>query len=411
MSMIASAEFTVKDRATIEREYADLKELARRRCTGPGQMDIIDSAFRFASDALEGQRRRGGRPAIIHSVAVARIVVSEIGLGYKSVCAALLHDVPYSGRFTTEDISGRFGDKIASLVDGMSKIKSYLDKSTTADEIDFQAEHIKRVLLTLNDDARVVLIKLADRLENCRTIEYVTEEKRQRILSDTMGVFIPLAHRLGLYGMKSEMEDIWLRFREPEAYNDILAKTNATTRNKEKMIHDFLVPIRKALDDAGIEYVIKKRIKTPYSIWYKMHNKHVSFDQISDIYAVRIIFRPMSDDITEERNECYRIFAFVTSIYKYRPERVRDWAMHPKQNGYEALHLTVFNDEGTNIEVQIRTRRMDDIAERGISAHWNYKKLNPQTEESPMDRWMEEIKDIIENPDINSRDLLEIIKT
>ncbi len=403
-------EFTKNDYDLIQRDYAELMEWVRKRVTDPEQLETVGRAFEFANSAHNGVRRRSGEPYMLHPIAVAKIVVSEIGLGHKSICAALLHDVVEDTEFTVEDIENHFGHKIAMLVDGLTKIKTVLDnedsKKTTQS---LQAENFRRILLTLNDDARVVLIKLADRLHNCRTIEFMPEYKRDKILSETMYVFIPLAHRLGLYTVKSEMENIWLRFKEPDAYNQITTRINDNRGNKEKMIEAFLVPVRQALDKCGLEYTIKTRVKTPYSIWHKINFKHVSFDEISDLYAVRIVFEPTTQDLMGERNECFRIFSLITGIYEYRPERVRDWIMHPKPNGYEALHLTVITPDRTNIEVQIRSHRMDDIAEKGIAAHWNYKRLQPKTEESQMDKWIARIKAIIENPDVDSLEMLDII--
>ncbi len=410
MIMKAQTEFTPQDYAIINSDYARLKELASERCTGPEQMALIQKAFEFAESAHRGVRRRSGEPYILHPIAVARIVVEEIGLGHKSICSALLHDVVEDTSYTVEDISNLFGQKIASLVDGLTKIKTVLDKEDSKKESQsMQAENFKRILLTLNDDVRVVLIKMADRLHNCRTIDFMPEFKRDKILSETMYIFIPLAHRLGLYSIKSEMENIWLKFKEPEAYSRIVNLINDTSCNREAMINGFLVPIRRKLDEAGISYTIKTRIKTPYSIWVKINRKHIPFDQISDLYAVRIIFDPGTDDIARERDECFHIFSLITAIYDYRPERMRDWLQHPKSNGYEALHLTVLTKDRTNVEVQIRTKRMDDIAEKGIAAHWNYKKNQAQTEISNTDRWIARIKEILENPDVDSVEKLDMI--
>ena len=404
------SEFTKEDLQVISRDFEDMMCSARKRCTDPSQLENIQRAFDLANSAHKGARRRSGEPYILHPIAVAKIVVEDIGLGWKSICAALLHDVVEDTSCTTEDIRNLFGDKIASLVDGLTKIKTVLDKEDKPQQVlSMQAENFRRILLTLNEDTRVVLIKLADRLHNCRTIGFMPESKREKILSETMYIFIPLAHRLGLYGIKSEMEDIWLRYKEPEAYKTITSQIQAATAGKEKLIDEFLAPIRESLDKNGIEYTIKKRIKTPYSIWNKIQTKHVTFEQISDLYAVRIIFKPSSLDLLQERNECFRVFALITAIYEYRPERVRDWVMHPKPNGYEALHLTAISKDGTNIEVQIRTVRMDEIAEKGISAHWNYKKIQPQTEESQMDKWIASIKEILQKSDINSLEMLDMI--
>ena len=277
------SEFTQQDFEIIARDYADLKEAARKRCSDQYELDQIQKAFVFANEAHKGVRRRSGEPYILHPIAVAKIVVSNIGLGYKSIIAALLHDVVEDTDYTVDDLSSLFGEKVATLVEGLTKIKTVLDNEDKAVQKSMQAENFKRILLTLNDDVRVVLIKLADRLHNCRTIEFMPEHKRDKILSETMFIFIPLAHRLGLYGIKSEMEDIWLRYKEPEAFNEISAKINRTVINKDKEIDDFMAPIDAALRKAGFRFEIKKRVKTPYSIWKKMTTKGVPFDQIYDL--------------------------------------------------------------------------------------------------------------------------------
>ena len=403
------SEFTQQDYEVIAREYADLKEAARKRCGSDYELEVIQKAFEFANEAHKGVRRRSGEPYILHPIAVAKIVVSNIGLGYKSIVAALLHDVVEDTDYTVDDLSNLFGEKVATLVEGLTKIKTVLDNEDKAVQKSMQAENFKRILLTLNDDVRVVLIKLADRLHNCRTIEFMPEHKRDKILSETMFVFIPLAHRLGLYGVKSEMEDIWLRFKEPEAFHDITAKINRNIHDKDKEINDFIAPIDAALTSAGFRYEIKKRVKTPYSIWNKMNTKGVSFEQIYDLYAVRIIFDPVESNETE-RDMCYHIFSIITGMYKYKSDRVRDWVNAPKNNGYEALHCTLMSQTGIWIEVQIRSRRMNDIAEKGIAAHWSYKKGGTTDEsESEMDKWITKVKDILVNPDINALELLDLI--
>ena len=295
-------------------------------------------------------------------------------------------------------------------MDGLTKIKVVLDNDAKAGNRSIQAENFKRILLTLNDDVRVVLIKLADRLHNCRTIEFMPEYKRDKILSETMFIFIPLAHRLGLYEVKSEMENIWLRYKEPEAFNDITAKINRNMTDKEKEIDDFIAPISTALKNAGFNFEIRKRVKTAYSIWHKMVTKGITFDQVYDLYAVRIIFTPDPGATETERDQCYHVFSIITDIYRYKPDRVRDWVKHPKNNGYEALHCTLMSHSGIWIEVQIRTRRMDDIAEKGIAAHWAYKKDGFVGEnESEMDKWISKVKEILVNPDVNALELLDII--
>jgi GTP pyrophosphokinase len=371
---------------------------------------MIQKAFDFANEAHKGVRRRSGDPYILHPIAVAKIVVSTIGLGYKSIVAALLHDVVEDTAYNIDDIRNLFGERVATLVEGLTKIKTVLDNEDKARQKSMQAENFKRILLTLNDDVRVVLIKLADRLHNCRTIEYVSEHKRKKILSETMYVFIPLAHRLGLYGMKSEMEDIWLRYNEPEAYNSISEKVNKDVIDKEKEIDEFIAPIEEALRNAGFRFEIKKRVKTPYSIWHKMNTKGVSFEEIFDLYAVRIIFDPQEDAKESERDQCYHIFSIITSLYKYKSDRIRDWVNFPKNNGYEALHCTLMSRSGIWVEVQIRSRRMHEVAEKGIAAHWSYKKDGfIDKSQNEVDKWIVQVKEILVNPDVNALDLLDMI--
>lgn len=407
---MAISEFTQQDYAVISRDYADLKEAARKRCANQGELDMVQKAFDFANEAHKGVRRRSGEPYILHPIAVAQIVVSNIGLGYKSICAALLHDVVEDTDYTVDDIRNIFGDKIASLVDGLTKIKTVLDNEDKAKQNSIQAENFKRILLTLNDDVRVVLIKLADRLHNCRTIEFMPEYKRDKILSETMFIFIPLAHRLGLYEVKSEMEDIWLRYKEPQAFNEISEKINRNINDKEKEIDEFIRPINEALKAAGFDFEVKKRVKTPYSIWHKMITKGITFEQVYDLYAVRIIFNPEVKSAESERDQCYHVFSIITGIYRYKSDRIRDWVKHPKNNGYEALHCTLMSHSGIWIEVQIRTTRMNDIAERGIAAHWTYKKDGFVDEnENEMDSWISKVKEILVNPDVNALELLDII--
>lgn len=404
------SEFTQQDYEVIAREYADLKEVAVKRCANKAEMEVVQKAFEFANEAHKGVRRRSGEPYILHPIAVAKIVVTNIGLGYKSIAAALLHDVVEDTDYTVDDIRNLFGDRIALLVDGLTKIKVVLDNDAKSKNRSLQAENFKRILLTLNDDVRVILIKLADRLHNCRTIEFMPEYKRDKILSETMYIFIPLAHRLGLYEVKSEMEDIWLRYKEPEAFNEISAKINRNVNDKEKEIDEFIAPISKALTAAGFNFEIKKRVKTPYSIWHKMLTKGITFEQVYDLYAVRIIFTPAPDSTETERDQCYHVFSIITDIYRYKSDRVRDWVKHPKNNGYEALHCTLMSHSGIWIEVQIRSRRMDDIAEKGIAAHWAYKKDGfVEENESEMDKWISKVKEILVNPDVNALDLLDII--
>jgi len=409
------SEFTQQDYEVIGRAYAGLRASAEKRCASEAELSVVQAAFDFANEAHRNVRRRSGEPYMLHPIAVAQIVVDDIGLGYKSISAALLHDVVEDTDYTVEDLRQRFGDKIASLVDGLTKIKNVLDtedktRGTDLSQQSLQAENFKRILLTLNDDVRVVLIKLADRLHNCRTIEHMPEHKRDKILSETMFVFIPLAHRLGLYNIKSELENIWLRFKEPEAYADIQARIKRGIEERKREMDEFVGDIESALSQAGFRYEIKKRVKTPYSVWRKMQEKGISFDEVYDLYAIRIIFEPDKSSPKSERDQCYHIFSTITGIYRYMPERLRDWVKNPKSNGYEALHCTLLSNSGVWVEVQIRTRRMDDIAEKGIAAHWRYKQDGYVGEgDYEMDHWLSRIQEILVNPDVNALELLDII--
>ena len=408
------SQFTPDDFRRIDEAYASLMEVAAKRCKDEEEVESVRKAFQFANQAHKNVRRRSGEPYMLHPIAVAQIVVTEIGLGCKSICAALLHDVVEDTAYTVDDIRNLFGDKIATLVDGLTKIKTVLDnedrKGEAASTESLQAENFKRILLTLNDDVRVVLIKLADRLHNCRTIEYMPEHKRDKILSETMFIFIPLAHRLGLYSVKSEMENIWLRYKEPEDYRRITERIKGNIAVRDKDIDNFIAPIEESLRDAGYKFTIKKRIKTPYSIWYKMRTKQVPFEQIYDLYAVRIIFDPSDSNVQTERGQAYLIFSTVTHLYRENLSRRRDWISQPKSNGYEALHCTLMSRSGFWVEVQIRSRRMDDIAEKGIAAHWAYKNDGYISEnDSEMDKWLAEVQDILLSDDVSALELLDII--
>ncbi|HKM13292.1 MAG TPA: RelA/SpoT family protein [Bacteroidales bacterium] len=398
--------FTEEDYKVINREFETLKMATLKRCANQEEFELVLKAFDFANEAHKGVRRRSGEPYILHPISVARIVVQEIGLGYKSICAALLHDVVEDTNYTVEDIKNHFGQKIASLVDGLTKIKTALDSDNITYSKSMQVENFKRILLTLNDDVRIVLIKLADRLHNMRTIRFMPEYKRDKILSETMYIFIPLAHRLGLYSIKSEMENIWLVHREPEAYREIEAKLDAVMEERAGSIDNFVVPIEKELEAIGYKVEILKRLKTPYSIWKKMTAKNVPFEQIFDIYAVRIIFEAKQG--LSEREQCWQIFSLITERYQYKPDRTRDWVKEPKSNGYEALHLTVMGPGGKWIEVQIRSERMNSIAERGVAAHWMYKKGDcSPSGEVEIDIWLKHVRDILEDPDSNALQFLD----
>ena len=402
--------FTEEDYKLIEREFEGLRVSSRKRCADDAQYQLVLKAFEFANEAHKGVRRRSGEPYILHPISVAKIVVDEIGLGCKSICAALLHDVVEDTDFTVDDIQRLFGDKIASLVDGLTKIKTALDNDNKnknqegAARVSLQAENFRRILVTLNDDVRIVLIKLADRLHNVRTIQFMPEYKRDKILSETMYLFIPLAHRLGLYSIKSEMENIWLKYREPHAYAAIEQQLSDVMAERGALIDEFIAPIRQELDKAGYKYTVLKRLKTPYSIWKKMTSKNIPFEQIYDIYAVRIIFE--SKPGLTEREQCWFIFSVISGLYQYKPDRTRDWVDKPKANGYEALHLTVMSHGGSWVEVQIRSERMNAIAERGIAAHWLYKGSDGSGD-NEIEHWLQQVREILENPDIDAMQFLD----
>ena len=377
-------DFTQSDYELINKEFEELRLAALKRCSSQEEYDGVLKAFDFANEAHKGVRRRSGEPYIIHPISVAKIVVNEIGLGYKSIVAALLHDVVEDTEYTVDDIKRLFGEKIASLVDGLTKIKAAMDTDGGGN---LQAENFKRIILTLNDDVRVVLIKLADRLHNIRTIDSMPDYKKDKILSETMYLFVPLAHRLGLYNIKSEMENIWLKTRNPKAYNDIVSRIDGVIKEKGEAMDKFIQPVADALQNAGYTFEITKRTKTPYSVWHKMQEKHVEFEDIYDIYGIRIIFTPKPDE--DERTQCWYIYSLVSGIYTSKTDRIRDWVTRPKSNGYEALHCTV-------------------MREKGIAAHWSYKQKGEETNsEKEMDRWLDMVREVLENPDSNALKFLD----
>ncbi len=411
--------FTKEDNDLIYREFETLRQASLKRCANQEEYDGVVRAFEFANEAHKGVRRRSSEPYIIHPIAVAKIVVQEIGLGYKSIVTALLHDIVEDTEYTVDDISRLFGSKVASLVDGLTKIKSAMDtnrnksldsaneKLSESEEKSLQAENFKRILLTLNDDVRVILIKLADRLHNLRTIDSMPERKKDKILSETMYIFIPLAHRLGLYSIKSEMENIWLKFRQPDDYNAIRSRLDEYTNEKGSVIDRFIEPIDAILRKEGYKFTITRRTKTPYSIWRKMKKKGIPFDQIYDLFAIRIIFDPSSNKT--ERQQCYDIFSLISADYISKADRMRDWVGRPKSNGYEALHCTLMSPQGSWVEVQIRSKRMDEIAERGLAAHWSYKGI--QKNESELDNWLNMVREVLENPDVSALEFLDKFHT
>ncbi len=359
---------TAEEQTYIEQLYTDLIKSAKRLKTDE-DIAFVRKAFELANEAHSKMRRKSGEPYIIHPIAVAKIVASEIGLGRKAIASALLHDVVEDTDYTVADIERMFGPKIASIVEGLTKISTILDQDASK-----QIENFRKMLMTMSEDIRVIMIKLADRLHNMRTLDSMPEYKQVKIASETSNVYAPLAERLGLYSIKTELEDLSLKFTNPTAYNEISKKINETQIDRDKYIDDFIVPLRKIMDDNGIKCTIKGRMKSVYSIWRKMQKQNIPFEDVYDLFAIRIIF-DHPDDMTDDkaRETCYRIMSLITNVYEYHPGRIRDWVKKPKPNGYEALHVTVMGPLGRWVEIQIRSRKMDDIAEKGIASHWKYK--------------------------------------
>ena len=370
------------------------------------KVDIITKAFNFARHAHQGGRRLSGEPYIMHPLAVAQIVCTEIGLGSTSICSALLHDVVEDTDYTIEDIENIFGPKIAQIVDGLTKISGAI----FGERASAQAENFKKLLLTMNDDIRVILIKMADRLHNMRTLGAQPANKRYKISGETLYIYAPLANRLGLNAIKSELENLSFKYEHPDEYKAIEKKLQATESERNTVFQEFTAPIRKQLDQMGFNYEIKARIKSPYSIWSKMQVKHIPFEEVYDILAVRIIFEPRNN--IDERNECFNIYVALTQLYSSHPDRFRDWVNHPKANGYKALHVTLMSNLGEWIEVQIRSQKMDDIAEKGFAAHWKYKEGEATDEErdNELDKWLVTIKEILDDPQPDAMDFLDTIK-
>ena len=368
------------------------------------KVELITKAFNFAKQAHKGVRRRSGEPYILHPIAVAQIACGEIGLGSTSICAALLHDVEEDTDYTNEDLSNLFGPKIANIVEGVTKISGGI----FGDRASLQAETFKKLLLTMSDDIRVILIKISDRLHNMRTLSSMLPSKQYKIAGETLYIFAPIADRLGLNKIKTELENLSFKYEHPEEYIDIQNKLASSKVKLDDIIAKFTPPICAALDKMGTRYTIKERIKSPYSIWMKMQNKHVPFDEIFDLLAIRIIFTPK--DRAMERGECFNIYSALTDIYKPHPTRFRDWVSNPKANGYQALHNTFMSKDGQWIEVQIRSDRMDDIAEQGFAAHWKYKDKNAAYDENELNKWLDSIKEILDDPQPDTLDLLDTIK-
>ena len=398
-----------KDREQAEEQMVNkaFKHLLETYMASPHRKkeEIITKAFNFAREAHKGVRRLSGEPYIMHPIAVAQIACEEMGLGSTSICAALLHDVVEDTDYTVEDIENIFGSKIAQIVDGLTKISGGI----FGDRASAQAENFKKLLLTMSDDIRVILIKICDRLHNMRTLESQAPNKQYKIAGETLYIYAPLANRLGLNKIKTELENLSFKFEHPEEYASIEAKLASTQEQREILFQQFTDPIRQALDQMGIQYEIKARIKSPYSIWNKMQSKHVAFEEIYDILAVRIIFTPKNKD--EEINESFNIYVKISQLYKSHPDRLRDWLNHPKANGYQALHVTLMSKQGRWIEVQIRSNRMDEIAEQGFAAHWKYKEGEEITEdEGELNDWLRTIKEILDDPQPDAMDFLDAIK-
>ena len=368
------------------------------------KVEIITKAFNFANQAHKGIKRRSGEPYIMHPIAVASIVCNEIGLGSTSICAALLHDVVEDTDYTVEDIENIFGPKIAQIVDGLTKISGGI----FGDRASAQAENFKKLLLTMSNDIRVILIKIADRLHNMRTLGSMLPNKQYKIAGETLYIYAPLANRLGLYKIKTELENLSFKYEHPEEYAEIEEKLNATAAERDKVFNDFTAPIRTQLDKMGLKYRILARVKSIYSIWNKMQTKHVPFEEIYDLLAVRIIFEPRN--VEEELNDCFDIYVSISKIYKPHPDRLRDWVSHPKANGYQALHVTLMGNNGQWIEVQIRSERMNDVAEQGFAAHWKYKEGGGSEDEGELEKWLKTIKEILDDPQPDAIDFLDTIK-
>jgi GTP pyrophosphokinase len=382
--------FDEEDRNLITAEYDSLVNNLVR-CNKPGDRELIDKAFRVANEAHWNMRRKSGEPYIIHPIAVAKIVNQEIGLGAKSIATALLHDVVEDTDYTLEDVERNFGPKIASLIDGLTKISGTYNKDQSTS---LQAENFRKMLLTISDDLRVILIKIADRLHNMRTLDSMPEHKKMKVAGETIYMYAPLANRLGLYAIKTELEDLSFKYRHPKIYEEISMKLKHGEKKYVALINKFALPIIEKLNEAGFKFDISGRPKSIYSIWKKMQSKNVPFEEIYDVLAVRIVFEPVPG--IPEKTQCWNIYSIITDTYTPKPDRLRDWVSRPKPNGYEALHLTVMGPEGKWVEIQIRSTRMDEVAEKGYAAHWKYK--GDDVHESELDKWIKKIRAMLENP-------------
>ena len=396
-------DYTAEDEKIIEERWEDLLRSCTKICRKDEDWDFIKRAFFLAKEAHAGVRRRSGEPYLLHPIAVAKIVIEEIGLGVKSVVASLLHDVVEDTEYTVEDMERIFGPKIASMVDGLTKMSGVFNADTSE-----QAEYFRKVLLTLSDDVRVILIKIADRLHNMRTLGAMPLNKQIKITSETIYLFAPLAYRLGLFAIKTELEDLCMKYRFPEQYEEISRKLDETEASRQEFIARFNAPIVEALRHDGINFEISARVKSIYSIWMKMQRKQIPFEEVYDLFAIRIVFKPLP--FPSEKTQCWQIFSTITDIYTPKPDRLRDWISMPKANGYEALHSTVMGPDGVWVEVQIRTQRMEEIAERGFAAHWKYKNASLSNNEDELDRWLKKIRDALNGPTENAVDFLDNFK-
>ena len=396
-------DYTAEDEVIIREKWDDLLLSCTKICKNDEDWNFIKRAFFLAKEAHQGVRRRSGEPYLLHPIAVAKIVIEEIGLGVKSVVAALLHDVVEDTEYTVEDMERIFGPKIASMVDGLTKMSGVFNADTSE-----QAEYFRKVLLTLSDDVRVILIKIADRLHNMRTLGSMPMNKQIKITGETIYLFAPLAYRLGLYSIKSELEDLCMKYRFPQQYAEITQKLRESEASRREFIDKFNAPIIAALNRDNFNYEISGRVKSVYSIWSKMQRKQISFEEIYDLFAIRIVFKPLP--FPSEKTQCWQIYSTITDIYTPKPDRLRDWISMPKANGYEALHSTVMGPDGVWVEVQIRTQRMEDIAERGFAAHWKYKHATISQDEDEFDRWLKQIRAALNSPTENAVDFLDNFK-
>jgi GTP diphosphokinase / guanosine-3',5'-bis(diphosphate) 3'-diphosphatase len=389
-----------QERRLIIREYRALLRSLKPKLK-PGDKELIRQAFEMAADAHKTMRRKSGEPYILHPLAVARICVEEIGLGVRSTICCLLHDTVEDTDVTLEDVEKVFGPEISRIVDGLTKISNVIDVSASQ-----QAENFRKILLTLTDDPRVILIKLSDRLHNMRTLDSMKREKQLKIASETVYVYAPLSHRMGLYTIKTEMEDLSMKYLEPEEYREIARKLSETKRERSRYINEFIRPIREKLEKGNFDFEIFGRPKSIHSIWNKIRKKGVEFEEVYDLFAIRVILNSPPD---KEKEDCWKVYSFITDEYTPSPERLRDWLSNPKANGYEALHTTVMGPQGKWVEVQIRTKRMNEIAEKGLAAHWKYKEGG--NDESRFDKWFQQIREVLGNQDGDSVDFLQDFKT